>query len=360
MRVTKIHSASNTYHVYVGENLRYEVSNFLPKEYTSVLIITDKTVEKHYLESVKNGISHNRVFTSIISVGEKAKTIDTFYQLHTDAIKYGLDRESLIIALGGGVVGDVAGFVAATYMRGIDFVQMPTTILAHDSSVGGKVAINHEQGKNLIGNFYPPAAVIYDVQTLNTLDNKEVRSGYAELVKEALIADEDFFYSLLESDLSKLSNQVLADQINRGIEIKASVVEVDEREAGVRKHLNLGHTLGHALESLLGYGARTHGELVAIGLLFAIRVSEKVFSINLPYNQLLEWLKINNFPLQLPNFNTQHIIDKMKLDKKTVGNSIQMVLLRGIAQPAIVEINDEDLFFYIESFMQDLENSTLQ
>lgn len=251
MKATKVKSASNTYHVYVGENIRYDLNSYLPKDYSSIFIVTDEIVAKHYLEGIKNSLSHKHVYSSIIPYGEKSKDLNTFYQLHTDAIEFGLDRQSLIIALGGGVVGDVAGFVAATYMRGVDFIQMPTTILAHDSSVGGKVAINHEQGKNLIGNFYPPAAVVYDVQTLQTLDEKEIRSGYAELIKEALIQDEVFFQSLLASDLSALTNDVLAIQLNRGIEIKASIVEMDERESGVRKHLNLGHTLGHALESIL-------------------------------------------------------------------------------------------------------------
>ncbi len=170
-----------------------------------------------------------------------------------------MDRQSLIIALGGGVVGDAAGFAAATFMRGVGFIQMPTTILAHDSSVGGKVAINHEQGKNLIGSFYPPDAVIYDIQTLHTLSKQEVRSGYAELVKEALLADANFFQELMSQRLSSLTNRQLAEHLTKGIRIKSTIVEQDERESSVRKFLNLGHTLGHALEAMLGYGKWTHG-----------------------------------------------------------------------------------------------------
>ncbi|SEQ25841.1 3-dehydroquinate synthase [Virgibacillus subterraneus] len=357
MKVTKVKSASNSYHVYVGENIRCDLNSYLPKDYSSIFIVTDEIVAKHYLEEIKKSISHKHVYSSVIPYGEKSKNVNTFYQLHTDAIEFGLDRHSLIIALGGGVVGDVAGFVAATYMRGVDFIQMPTTILAHDSSVGGKVAINHEQGKNLIGNFYPPAAVVYDVQTLQTLNDKEIRSGYAELIKEALIQDDAFFQSLLASDLSSLTNDVLANQLNRGIEIKASIVEEDERESGVRKYLNLGHTLGHALESIIGYGVRTHGEMVAIGLLFAIRVSEKVFSIKLPYDQLLQWLNVNAFPIQLTNINKQQVLNRMKLDKKTVNTTIQMVLLKDIAQPVVVEISDEDLLNYLDSFLKEIENN---
>ncbi|MFB4169215.1 3-dehydroquinate synthase [Virgibacillus sp. JSM 102003] len=355
MKATKVKSASNIYHVYVGENIRYDLNSYLPKDYSSILIVTDEIVAKLYLEDIKNSLSDKHVHSSTIPYGEKSKNLDTFYQLHTDAIECGLDRQSLIIALGGGVVGDVAGFVAATYMRGIDFIQMPTTILAHDSSVGGKVAINHEQGKNLIGNFYPPAAVVYDVQTLQTLDEKEVRSGYAELIKEALIKDEVFFHSLLASDVSVLTNDVLANQLNRGIEIKASIVELDERESGIRKHLNLGHTLGHALESILGYGTRTHGELVAIGLLFALQVSEKLFSVKLPYDQLLQWLERNSYPIQLTNINKEQVLNRMKLDKKTVDTTIQMILLKDIAQPVVVKISDEDILRYLVSFLKELE-----
>src|SRR5699024_9276236 len=195
-----------------------------------------------------------RVDYSIIQHGEEAKGVDTYYKLLTDAITAGLDRQSLIIALGGGVVGDVAGFVSATFMRGIDYVQMPTTILAHDSSVGGKVAINHEQGKNMIGSFYPPRAVIYDITTLSTLNLQEIRSGYAELVKEALIADEVFFNSLMDTDVTALTSLQLSADLQQGMAIKSQIVEADERESGVRKHLNLGHTLDHALEAELGYG----------------------------------------------------------------------------------------------------------
>ncbi len=354
MKATKVQSASNTYNVYVGENIRYDLNSYLPKDYSSIFIVTDEIVAEHYLEGVKNSLSHKHVYSSIIPYGEKSKNLNTFYQLHTDAIEFGLDRQSLIIALGGGVVGDVAGFVAATYMRGVDFIQMPTTILAHDSSVGGKVAINHEQGKNLIGNFYPPAAVVYDVQTLQTLNEKEVRSGYAELIKEALIQDDAFFQSLLASDLSSLTNDVLANQLNRGIEIKASIVEDDERESGIRKYLNLGHTLGHALESILGYGVRTHGELVAIGLLFALQVSEKQLSVKLPYNELLQWLKLNAYPIQLTNINKEQILNRMKLDKKTVDTTIQMVLLKDIAQPVVVKISDDDILRYLDTFLKQL------
>ncbi|WP_176447131.1 3-dehydroquinate synthase [Lentibacillus sp. CBA3610] len=355
MNEIKVKAEAHTYPVYIGEDLRHHVKQYLPKHYASILIISDDAVAAHYLQDVKESLSEETVFSHTIPAGEKAKNIEIFYQLHSKAIEFGLDRQSLIIALGGGVVGDVAGFVAATFMRGVDFIQMPTTILAHDSSVGGKVAINHEHGKNMIGNFYAPVAVIYDVQTLHTLHNKEVRSGYAELLKEALLADKSLYESLIMMDLSSLTGQNLTNHLTRGIKIKAGIVEIDEHESGIRKHLNLGHTLGHALESILGYGSWTHGELVAIGLLFAVRVSEKMYAINLPFEQLYTWLKDNGYPLQLPDIDPEEILLKMKKDKKTLDSTIQLVLLQDIAQPALMEISDEDLLNKVYDFLRELK-----
>ncbi|GAA0444271.1 3-dehydroquinate synthase [Lentibacillus halophilus] len=354
MDVLNVKAASRTYPIYVGEGIRRDINYLLPGSYTSVLIITDEAVSGHYLEDVKEGLDQSRVFTHVIPVGEQAKSVDIFYQLHTKAITCGLDRQSLIIALGGGVVGDAAGFAAATFMRGIDFIQMPTTILAHDSSVGGKVAINHEHGKNLIGNFYPPNAVIYDIQTLHTLNKQEIRSGYAELVKEALLSDADFFHTLMNRNLASLTNNELTEDIMRGIRIKASIVETDEYESGVRTYLNLGHTLGHALEALLGYGKWTHGELVAIGLLFAIRVSEGAYDTNLPLEKLYTWLKTNDYPLELPVIDAETIITKMKLDKKANNASIRMVLLKEVGHPCTDNIDDADLRVHLTSFLDEL------
>src|SRR5699024_12560597 len=196
-----VKTSTHSYKVQLGEKNSYDIRFLLPKTYHSIMIVTDSVVAKHYLEDVKKSFKVDEVHTAIIPAGEQSKSIQQFYELQTKAIQFGLNRHSLIIALGGGVVGDLAGFVAATFMRGIDFIQVPTTILAHDSSVGGNVAINHELGKNLIGSFYSPEMVIYDVEMLQTLSVMEVRSGYAELVKEALIADQQFFETLLQIDL---------------------------------------------------------------------------------------------------------------------------------------------------------------
>ena len=194
------------------------------------------------------------------------------------ALDFKLDRHSLILALGGGAVGDLSGFVAATFMRGIPFIQIPTTILAHDSAVGGKVAINHPAGKNMIGAFYQPEAVVYDIDFLKSLPEHEIRSGFAEVIKHGLIQDPSFYHWLKENILSidmMISDENLIHFLSRGVEIKSAIVEEDEKETGIRAYLNFGHTLGHAIEAELGYGKLTHGEAVVIGMLYALQLSEK-------------------------------------------------------------------------------------
>lgn len=349
-----VKSSSHSYQITVGTKLRFRLEQYISQEYSTILIVTDEKIAQLYLNDVKENFSDKNMFTSIIPVGEKTKHIDYFYQLHTEAIQYGLDRDSLIIALGGGVVGDLAGFVAATFMRGIDYIQMPTTILAHDSSVGGKVAINHELGKNLIGNFYPPKAVIYDVDTLKSLSEQEIRSGYAELVKEALISDETFYHKIIETNLNKLTDKQLEDSLLQGMKVKAFIVEKDENESGERKFLNLGHTLGHALEANLGYGMLTHGEAVAIGLLFAIHVSQDIFNPHLPYAGLLKWLEENNYPLDTDLFDEEKLLTKMKSDKKAKNKTIQMVLLNEIGKPITQELEDQAIRDYLKSFKKRL------
>lgn len=351
MRELSVNSSTHEYKIIIGEGIRYTLHQFIHKDYSSIMIITDDKVAELHLESIKKGLPENNVFVVTIPAGEESKNIETFYRLHTEALTYGLDRKSLIIALGGGVVGDVAGFVAATYMRGIDFIQVPTTILAHDSSVGGKVAINHELGKNMIGNFYSPVAVIYDVETLHTLSEQEIRSGYAELVKEALISEESTFSKMIQPKLNELTNDELQDFLTFGIQVKAQIVEEDEKEAGVRKYLNLGHTLGHAIEAELGYGKITHGEAIAIGLLFALYVSQEEYSIELPLHPLQTWLKTNNYPMEL-DCSIIHLVEWMKKDKKATNKKIQMVLLEGIGKPVVKDLNDEEIISYLQSFKE--------
>lgn len=354
MQELSVKHNNGEYPILVGNGLRSELHKYLKKSYSTILIISDEQVEKLYLPDVVDGLSNFSIAQFIIPAGEKSKNIDIYYQAQTKAIEIGLDRNSLIIALGGGVVGDLAGFVAATFMRGIDYIQVPTTILAHDSSVGGKVAINHPLGKNLIGAFYPPVGVYYDIETLSTLSDRETRSGYAELIKEALISDGDLFHTMLETDLNKLSAEKLESLLLAGIKVKQEIVEADEKEQGIRSYLNLGHTLAHALEAELGYGKITHGEAVAIGTLFALHVSEKVYQVKLPFKRLSEWLQKNNYPLSEVNFDIKNIINHMKSDKKTINQQIKMVLLKAPGKLSVNEINDQELSDYLHEFIERL------
>lgn len=354
MEKLTIKTSSNTYPIIIGEDVLKTLKEYILKDYSSIFIITDENVAKHYLEDIRSILDGYPLFEAIIPAGEASKSMELYTNLQTKAIENGLDRNSLIIALGGGVVGDLAGFVAATFMRGIDYIQVPTTILAHDSSVGGKVAINHPLGKNLIGAFYPPTAVIYDVSTLTTLSEAQVRSGYAELVKEGLIADKNLFEVILSKNLNEIKLDMLAKHLLQGIQVKADIVEADEREHGIRSYLNLGHTFAHALEAELGYGEITHGEAVAIGLLFAIHVSEAEFSVALPFEKLKDWLKNNDYPVATFKYNSENILEKMKSDKKTVHQQIKMVLLTAPEALTNKAIANESLLNYLESFKERL------
>jgi 3-dehydroquinate synthase len=338
----------------VGNGIRHQLHEFLNKSYSSILIITDKHVEKLYLEEIEKALQSYPVHVHVIPSGEASKHVEVYYDALTTAIQKGLDRNSLIVALGGGVVGDLAGFVAATFMRGIDYIQVPTTILAHDSSVGGKVAINHELGKNLIGAFYAPVGVVFDMETLRTLPKREKRSGYAELIKEALIDSEELVDTVLSESLDSIQDSSLQEIIISGIKVKQEIVEKDEMEHGVRSYLNLGHTLAHALEKELGYGEITHGEAVAAGLLFSMHVSEQMNGNQLPFHELRSWLQSNNYPLETIPFHHDKLLRHMKSDKKAVKQRIKMVLLNAPGELYLEEIPDERLLAYMQSFKERL------
>ncbi|MHA6251101.1 3-dehydroquinate synthase [Oceanobacillus sp. CAU 1775] len=354
MEKLTIKTSTNTYPIIIGKDVRKHLKEYISKDYSSIFIITDENVAEHYLSDIRSALDGKQFHEKILPAGENTKSIEWYTEIQTEAIKNGLDRNSLIIALGGGVVGDLAGLVAATFMRGIDYIQMPTTILAHDSSVGGKVAINHPLGKNLIGAFYPPASVIYDVATLTTLPISEIRSGYAEIIKEGLIANERLFEDILKKDLSFRTQEELANDLLQAIKVKADIVEADEKEQGIRSYLNLGHTFAHALEAELGYGKITHGEAVAIGLLFAIHVSESVFSVDLPFVNLKDWLNNNNYPIHAFDYDSKRILNKMKADKKTINQQIKMVLLKAPEKLINYELSDAELIDHLEIFKERL------
>ncbi|MFS0657224.1 3-dehydroquinate synthase [Niallia alba] len=349
MHTVSIQTASKQYDVWIGEHVINQLTFFIQKNFadaTKILIITDESVEKLHLKTVENKLSSFPVITYTVPAGEKAKTFDVFYACLTYMLEQHLDRKSLVLALGGGAVGDLAGYVAASFMRGIPFIQIPTTILAHDSAVGGKVAINHPLGKNMIGVFNQPEAVIYDTTFLTTLPLQELRSGFGEVIKHALISDVAFYHELQSqiSDLSKVNVGYWSAILEKGILVKRAIVEKDEREANVRAFLNFGHTLGHAIEAEMGYGKFTHGEAIVIGMIFALRLSKQKCDLVFSIEEFIKWLKQLGYAYDIPeNLEIDRLIDRMRQDKKSVNGTIRFVLLKELGIPVLAEMTEEEI-----------------
>jgi len=349
MKTVHVNAGSKSYPVIIGDNTVTQLNAFLQEHFpncTKILIITDETVASLHLTALEKEITAFPVVSHIVPAGEHAKTFDVFYGCHSFALEEKLDRKSLIIAFGGGAVGDLAGFVASSFMRGIPFIQVPTTILAHDSAVGGKVAINHPLGKNMIGAFYQPDAVFYETSYISTLPVMELRSGFGEVMKHALISDDEFYESLLKdiTDLAGVPEEQWAVLLEKGILVKSNVVAQDEKEANVRAYLNFGHTLGHAIEAEMGYGNMSHGEAVVIGMLFALRLSEKKLGLDFDINRFRQWLQTLGYATEVPSrLNIQALIDRMKQDKKSVKGTVHFVLLEKIGSPVIVQMEEREL-----------------
>ena len=350
-----IKTTEDTYPVFIGENAKKELPKLLRTLSPSkVLVVTDTNVDNLYGDDLVSLIGGKwTTLKFVVQSGEAAKSFDLFYELQTYALKKELDRKSVIIAFGGGVVGDLTGFVAATFMRGVPFIQVPTTLLAHDSAVGGKVAINHPEGKNMIGAFYQPKAVIYDSSFLQSLPSNELRSGLAEVIKHSLIRSETL-YTYLSTEiryLQDITSESLQHMILEGIQIKADVVSVDEKELGLRAILNFGHTLGHAVEAEAGYGKLSHGDCVAIGMLFATWLSNKTLKLTLPYQELKLWFKDLGFPIAIPDSQlTDRLINKMKKDKKTKSNKLTMILLKEIGVTTTTVFTEEELYSLLDEW----------
>ena len=354
METLVIKAKSKTYPIYLGEDILDQVSTLLPGNSSAFFIVTDDTLAPLYLDQVEQSFQKLApVYSGIVSSGEQSKSFNVYKELLDQLLELNLDRKACVIALGGGVIGDLAGFVAATYLRGVGFIQMPTTLLAHDSSVGGKVGINHEKGKNLIGAFYHPDVVIYETRFLSSLPDREWQSGFSELIKHSFLESERFFHELKQAipTFEQLNSETVTPFLQRGIRVKAVIVEEDEQEQGKRAYLNFGHTLGHALEKEAGYGTLTHGEGVAIGMCFALQVSETVLNVRLPKEELVDWLKALGIPTTVPeNISTQDLVERMKRDKKRKGEAIRFVLLHKLGEPALVEIPEEVIIKELERF----------
>lgn len=336
----------------IGEEMRK-----LFGEAERCMVITNTTVAPLYLEAVEKSLASAGWFTSssILPDGEKYKNVESWSHILDALMEAKLSRNEPVIALGGGVIGDMTGFAAACYRRGIPFIQVPTTLLAQvDSSVGGKTAINHPHGKNMIGAFYQPKLVWIDPRVLRTLDEREVRAGLAEVIKYGLIRDAEFFQwirSNLDAALS-LDDDVLTKLIHASCRHKAEVVMRDETEQGERALLNLGHTFGHAIESLTHYTGYLHGEAVALGTLMAARLSEqKGYAPAGSEASIRACYEAAGLPVSIPSFSQDAWLDAMGHDKKNVGTRIRYILLRSIGKAFVADqVNDEDIGKLIESY----------
>ncbi|WP_100398550.1 3-dehydroquinate synthase [Bacillus sp. FJAT-44742] len=343
-----IRSSSGEYPIWVGANIRKQAGMLL-KDILSgkskVLIVTDRKVGSVYLTEVSEAFApFLPVETAVLPAGEETKSFTQYENLLTKALEKGLDRQSIIVALGGGVIGDIAGFMAATYMRGIPFIQMPTTLLAHDSSVGGKTGINHPLGKNMVGAFHQPKAVLYDTNTLLTLPDEEWRSGFAEMIKHAYISNQEFVELLKKKvqSISDLKSDQIKDLLTRSIQVKADIVQDDEKESGVRGYLNFGHTLGHAIEKNIGYGGLTHGEAVVIGILFSMKVSNALQLSAWDVESEEKWLEDLGYPVNKhKDLSHKELIETMKKDKKSSKGQIRMVLLPEPGKPMIAAVEEK-------------------
>jgi 3-dehydroquinate synthase len=313
-----------------------------------VALVTNPVVEGLYAGPLTGGLREAGLDPVVITIpdGEEHKTLGVASDIYDGLIEHRMERSSLIIALGGGVVGDVAGFVAATYLRGVPYVQVPTTLLAQvDSSVGGKTAVNHPMGKNLIGSFYQPRAVFIDPETLSTLDPPELRAGLAEVVKYGVIWDEGFF-EFLEKNSSALGKpgDALVRAIERSCEVKARVVGADETEKGLRSILNFGHTFAHAIETRTGYGTFKHGEAVSIGMVMAAGLSLRLGLCEAVVETRIKGLLSSlGLPVQLPDLSPESLIESMKLDKKVAAARMRFVLVTEIGKVILKDVDEEEL-----------------
>ena len=342
MKTLKVDLGQRSYPIFIGSDLidRPELFEACSKA-SSIYIVTNTTVAPLYAERLSKTLASfgKSVRTIALPDGESFKDWKNLQTIFDELLKHGADRQTVLIALGGGVIGDMTGFTAASFMRGIRFIQVPTTLLSQvDSSVGGKTGINHPLGKNMIGAFHQPIAVIADLSTLKTLPPRELSAGLAEVIKHGAIADATFLNwieantsALLACDIEAMSHAVL-----RSCEIKSAVVSADEREGGVRATLNFGHTFGHAIEAGMGYGEWLHGEAVGCGMVMGAKLSCLLKKITqADADRLTRIIHSMHLPTTAPNFGAERYIELMQVDKKAEGGQIRYVLLEQIGKAYI-------------------------
>ena len=345
-----------SYPIFIGEDLVKEIKSFLPNfdKYSKIILVTDKVVLKNLhriFEKIKK-LSKEKFLSVTLPSGEKTKSFKYLNFLCEKILKEKIDRNALLICLGGGVVGDIVGLTANILLRGIDFVQVPTTLLSQvDSSVGGKTAINSKYGKNLIGSFNQPKAVIISIDTLKKLERRQLISGYAEILKYSLISEKSFFSFLQKNGkkILKLDKNTVIKAIKISCEIKSKVVEMDEKERGIREILNFGHTFGHAIESFTGFSKKIfHGEAVILGMYLALKFSNYIGICNkILIDQFQNHLNGLNIPYKLSDYkikiSTSNFLKHIKFDKKIKNNKIKLILLKHFGKPTSYVVKDENI-----------------
>ncbi|MCV6623391.1 MAG: 3-dehydroquinate synthase [Cellvibrionaceae bacterium] len=356
MRTLKVDLADRSYPIYIGPDTLADESLLAPHiKGKQVCLVTNTTLAKLLLPKLKPALQKYDYTEVILPDGEAFKTLDTLNLIFDELLQARHTRKTTLLALGGGVVGDMTGFAAACYQRGVDFIQLPTTLLSQvDSSVGGKTAVNHALGKNMIGAFYQPNCVIADSAVLQQLPARELAAGLAEVIKYGLIADESF-YGWLEDNMPALNagdQQALSYAIERSCQIKADVVAEDERESGLRAILNLGHTFGHAIETHMGYGEYLHGEAVAIGMQMAVTLSAAKGWVDADLIDRNKKLSVAaNLPVTTPAaMKAEEFLPLMAVDKKVLDGRLRLVLLSKLGKAVVTEdVSNEELIATIEA-----------
>ena len=341
MQSLQVDLGERSYPIYIGADLLSQTALFAPHiQGRQVAVVTNETVAPLYLERLLKTLEGYSVCQVILPDGESFKTWETLQKIFDGLLEARHDRRTTVIALGGGVIGDMAGFAAACYQRGVNFIQVPTTLLSQvDSSVGGKTGINHPLGKNMVGAFYQPQAVVIDTHSLRTLPERELSAGLAEVIKYGLICDEPFL-GWLEANMAglrALDDQLLREAIERSCAAKARVVGADERESGVRATLNLGHTFGHAIETHMGYGVWLHGEAVAAGTVMALEMSHRLGWLSeAERDRAIALFKAAGLPVVPPaEMSAEDFLTHMSVDKKVLDGQLRLVLLKGLGNAVV-------------------------
>lgn len=349
MKTLELDLGERSYPIHIGTDLVARADLITPHlKGSRVAVVSNETVAPLYMDKLTAGLGRYRPLRIALPDGEQYKTLEVLERIFSALLAAHCDRRTTLIALGGGVVGDMAGFAAACYQRGVPFIQVPTTLLAQvDSSVGGKTGVNHPLGKNMIGAFHQPQCVIIDTETLNTLPDRELSAGIAEVIKYGLIRDEAFIVWLEENMEALLGRdqEVLATAIYRSCEHKAQVVSADEKETGTRALLNFGHTFGHAIETGLGYGKWLHGEAVAAGMVMAASLSQRKGLLGEPDVARIESLSARaRLPVRAPvELEPSRLIELMAVDKKVQDGQIRLVLLKAIGHAVLTDDFDIEL-----------------